>query len=390
MENETVLTEEQLEQVVEVLENSKNETEQMLLDMENTVETNPCAPLEHGTATFINGLAIDAEEDEYEIPDIDIDNIDINEVNEALEKIIDSNIQDAVIEKYGLEGEEALRFANIIIDIRHKKEVKNIYEVLPNEIKEKIDSFISAQGTNLPKGTNKKTYKEFLAKAMLQELVKEMELDAIDLEKAMGELIPTPTEMYSETNREYIEDKFPEVAEKIKEEYPENAKKLMDMRQGYIDAYTFEPMYELFKKSKIVGTVRRCEVLWSRIDQQYRKIAEVCKFNLYPLNDIPEALTKLGFTKTQAKRIATLFVYTFTDGVENFTTDEEYNDIYRNSFANYFEANVKNLALSPNMISDFSKLIKDNLVKLCDHIDSVILEKEAELSNMKKKKKEGD
>lgn len=393
MEKETILTEEQLTQLTDVLENSRNETDQLLLDIEKEHENddNSNGPLESGVAEFVNGVALNTnEESDYEIPDIDIDNIDMNEVNETLEKMIDNNIQDAVIEKYGLEGEQAFKFANIIIDIRHNKNVKNIYESLPEQIKEKIDEVTAQQGNNLPKGMSKKVYKEYLSKVILQELIKEMELDAIDLEKAMQDLVPTPTEMYSETSREYIEDKFPEVAEKIKEDYPENAKRLMDMRQGYMDAYTFEPMYELFKKSKIVKTVRRSEVLWSRIDQQYRKIAEVCKFNLYPLNDISEALTKLNFTETQAKRIATLFVYTYTDGVEDFVSDDEYNDIYRNSFANYFEANVKNLALSPNMISDFSKVIKDNLVKLCDHIDSVISEKEAELSNMKKKKKEGD
>ena len=66
---------------------------------------------------------------------------------------------------------------------------------------------------------------------------------------------------------------------------------------------------------------------------------------------------------------------------------EVYNDIYRNAFANYFEVNVKNLALSEALLSDFSKQIKEDLEHLCDHIDDVMIDLEEELSNKKKKKR---
>ena len=95
----------------------------------------------------------------------------------------------------------------------------------------------------------------------------------------------------------------------------------------------------------------------------------------------------LGFSDIQAKRITTLFVYTYTDKVENYHDENEYNDIYRNSFANYFEINIKNLTITEDLLTDFSKEIKNNLNKLCEHIDSVIDAKEAELSSKKKKKR---
>ena len=332
---------------------------------------------------------VEAEfEEEYQIPDIDSDDIDTTAAEEMLEKMIDENIQDVLVDKYGLEGEDAMKFANTIIAIRHNRPVKDLYDTLPEQLRTQIDTVTEQQGVNLPKGMSKKTYKNNLSRVILKDLIHEMEYEAIDLEKAMNDLVPTPTELYSETNRELIEDKFPEAAEKIKETDPERARKLMDMRQGFIDAYKFEPMYEVLKNTKVIKSVRRCENIWSRIDQQYVKMAGVCKFNLYPLIDIATAISKLGFTETQAKRITTLFVYTYTDGMENFTTKEEYNDIYKNSFANYFEANMINLSISPEMITDFSKIIKENLTNLSNHIDTVISEREAELSN--KKKKEGD
>ena len=97
--------------------------------------------------------------------------------------------------------------------------------------------------------------------------------------------------------------------------------------------------------------------------------------------------TLLGYSETSAKRLITLFVYTYTNGIEDYSSEEEYNDIYRNAFANYFECNIKHLSISDNLLTDFSIKIKEDLEKLSNHIDTVITEKEAELFNKKKNKK---
>ena len=43
--------------------------------------------------------------------------------------------------------------------------------------------------------------------------------------------------------------------------------------------------------------------------------------------------------------ICALFVYTYTHGIENYSDETEYNSIKRNSFANYFELNMRNLTI---------------------------------------------
>lgn len=113
-------------------------------------------------------------------------------------------------------------------------------------------------------------------------------------------------------------------------------------------------------------------------------MASVCKFNLYPLNDVYTSLTELGYTEIESYRIAALFVYVYTDGIKNVRNAEDYNDIYRNSFANYFENNIKNLMMNPELVSDFSKTIKENLSKLNEHIHTVIDARDAELSSKNK------
>lgn len=383
MEEKTILSEEQLEQVVEVLGNNRNETDKLLeqIEKEHENDDNSNAPLEEGTGQYIaDGVILG----DGEIDDLDFDHFE--NIDNTLDEIINNTIKDNVSKNYDLSDEEALSFANLIIDIKNKKKVTNVYESLPNKLKETVDNLAQDQDISNDK---KKLFLDYTARALIEEMINDAELDSItiDLEKAMREMIPTPAEMYSETNREYIEDKFPEVAEKIRETDPKKADNLLDMRQGFIDSYTFEPMYELFKNSKIVKNIRRSEVLWSRVCNEYVSIAGICKFNLYPLNELVLALTTIGFTKLQATRIISLFVYTYTNGITDYKNEEEYNDIYRNAFANYFEANIKNLAISPDLASDFSKNIKNNLTELCNHIDTVISEKEAELSSKKKKKR---
>lgn len=377
------LTAEELESLVGKLEETNNEANKAICNIEDKYANydNSNDPLEEGEAEYIsNGILMESNEKSNILDFNHFESID-----SSLDEIIDNNLKDSLAKNYNMSDEEVIKFANLIMRARAEDKT-NMYEDLPDQLKNHIKNMADEEHIPIQ---NRKAFYQFAAESIISELINDAELDAlsIDLEKAMKELIPAPMEMYSEFNREYIENEFLKVAEKIKEENPKTADNLLAMRSGFIDAYTYEPMYEAFKKSKIKKNVRRAEVLWNRTDVEYLRLAKICKFHLYSLNDIYKDLMNLGFTDTQAKRIATLFVYTYTDGVEDYHDESTYNDIYRNSFANYFEVNIKNLSINENLLSDFSKEIKENLVKLCDHIDTSIDEKEAELSNKKKNKK---
>lgn len=379
-EGTTILSNTQLDSVIDKLSESKNETDALLekIEEEHANDDNSNTPLEEGETEYIgDGILLetkDSEESKFS---------HFENINVSAEDLINNSIKENLSENYDLTDEEVIKFANIITKVRNKEKIK-VYNELPESIKIHIDSIVDEQNVPLKDRSN---VLEYTAKLIIDELINDAEFDsmAIDMEKAMKELIPAPLEMYSEFNRDYIENEFLKVAENIKEENPKTAENLLAMRHGYIDAYTYESMYETFKNSKILKNIRRSEVLWSRTNTEYLRLADACKFKLHPLDTVYKALLNLNFLEYQAKRIITLFVYTYTNGVENYNSEEEYNDIYRNSFANYFEGNIINLSLSGNILSDFSIQIKDNLVALCDHIDSTIYKKEEELSNKKKK-----
>ena len=363
------LTDDQLKEVTNTLAETRNDTDKLMekIELEHANDDNSNAPLEEGVGEIIgDGIILESSEE---------DNFDhLENIDKDLDKIIEDNINSSLSDKFELNDEDALKFASVISRIRNKEKF-NVYNELPDKLKKYIDDTVSDQINNV--SANKRAaYLTMVSKLLIEELISDSEFDtlSIDLEKAMKELLPTPIEMYSEVNREYIEDKFLEVAEKIKEEDPVKAQNLLNMRQGFINAYKFENMYNLLNTTNIINKIRKADKLWGRIESSYYRIASVCKFKLYPLLETKYDLMKIGLSEESAVRVCALFVY-------------EYNDIARNSFANYFEMNVRNLTLIDNFVSDFSKSIKDNLFNLSSLIDQRVLERETELLNNKKKRR---
>lgn len=374
------INDKEIELVQEKLrENRENNKDIKILDeIDSTEYDNSNDKLEEGEGIYISdGVIMEASNNK------EFDHFE--NIDSTIDSLIEDNIKTNLSDKYNLSEDDALQLLLLINKVRSDEKI-NVYENLPDVMKQKINDMANEE--QIPT-KNKKAFLNFAADSLIREFINDMELDAIsiDFEKALAELVPTPSEMYSETNREYIENEFVKVAEKIEKDEPAKAKNLLDMRKGFIDAYKFEPMYELLNNSKVLKNIRRCNKIWSRIESEYLSIANVCKFTLYPLADIEFALKKIGFNTVDSKRLITLFVYTYTNGINDYKDPEEYNNIYRNSFANYFEANIKNLALSPNLTSDFSKEIKENINKLVSTINDNIMKAEVELSNKKSKKR---
>ena len=391
--SDSILTNDQLKQITDVLAENKNEADKLLeqIEKEHENDDNSNAPLEEGLVEYNNGILTEVEDDDFDhFENIDIDNINIDGV-------IQDNLKTTLGDAFEMSDEEILAFNNIITRVRNNEKF-NVYKELPKPLKDYINSLLDEQGIPADK---RYQYTAGAAKMFIDELISDSEFDSvsIDLQKALNELVPTPGEMYSETNRDYIENEFLKTVDSINEQLktetdPEKiekltniSKNLLGMRKGYIDAYTYEPMYELFKDFKVLNRVRKADKLWKRVNEDYTKVAGECKFKLYPLDDIRKSLVKIGISEETSTRIVSLFVYTYINGIEDFKDENEYNDIYRNSFANYFETNITNLAISNTLVSDFSKEISENLMNLANHIEQAVTEREKELSNNKKKRR---
>ena len=253
MENNTILTDNQLNEVIDVLGETKNETDTLLaaIEAQHANDDNSNAPLEEGEAVYVSPGTILAEEDN---DDNFLDFNHFENIDTAIDDIVNDNLKTALSENYNLSDEEVLKFANLIMRVRADEKF-NMFPDLPENLQKYIIDMADEQKIPL---TNRQKFYNFTAEMIINELIHDAELDAlsIDLEKAMKELIPTPMEMYSEFNKDYIENEFLKVADEIKEKNPKTANNLLAMRSGFIDAYTYSKMYELLNNPKIIKNIR--------------------------------------------------------------------------------------------------------------------------------------
>lgn len=252
MENkEVILTDDELNKVVNTLSENRNETDTLLerIEKEHENDDNSNAPLEEGEGMYVSDGTIIGVDEASTNDFSSFDAIDLD-----LGKLTEENLTATITEAYDMTEEEALKFVSVISRVRNKEKFA-IYNELPQKIKSQILS--AAMESGVPQN-QMPMYLQSMSKMIIEELVHDTEMDAlsIDLEKAMKELIPSPLEMYSETNKEYIENEFPKVAESIKDKDPKKAENLLAMRQGFIDAYTFEPMYNILKNNKILKILK--------------------------------------------------------------------------------------------------------------------------------------
>ena len=131
------LTENQLNEVTNFLEENKNDTDKLLekIEKEHENDDNSNVPLEEGIGEFIgDGIILESEDD---IDDFShLDNIDAD-----LEKLTEEKIKNDLNSKFNLSDEEALQFASIISRIRNNEEF-NVYDELPEQLKEYINKSI--------------------------------------------------------------------------------------------------------------------------------------------------------------------------------------------------------------------------------------------------------
>ena len=257
MENNTILTDNQLNEVIDVLGETKNETDTLLaaIEAQHANDDNSNAPLEEGEAVYVSPGTILAEEDN---DDNFLDFNHFENIDTAIDDIVNDNLKTALSENYNLSDEEVLKFANLIMRVRADEKF-NMFPDLPENLQKYIIDMADEQKIPL---TNRQKFYNFTAEMIINELIHDAELDAlsIDLEKAMKELIPTPMEMYSEFNKDYIENEFLKVADEIKEKNPKTANNLLAMRSGFIDAYTYSNMYELLNNPKIIKNIRNTNI----------------------------------------------------------------------------------------------------------------------------------
>lgn len=147
-------------------------------------------------------------------------------------------------EMFNLSDEEALDFADLLMRYRNKEDIPGIFTKLPSKIRNVIATMAAEQGV-VPTEYNSVT------KMFLDEFVSNAELDEVfvDLERSLDEALKIPSimDMYSEHTRSIMEEKIPEIIEKIKDKEPQNAETLRQIQAAFKRSYELSFLKDFYK-----------------------------------------------------------------------------------------------------------------------------------------------
>lgn len=246
------LTEEQIDQVVETLEDSKSEKSNVLEEIINTespkedmekIEIQVAVDPETGEETnlgFIENIM-----KEHDITLEDINNVDISDFDNM--KITKEMLLNSEIASDEEVPEEQILELLSFIERYESGEKFSLYNSMPEFLKKGVDKLYAEGRGQLKRGE--------IAKIVVDQMISEIKMDQafLDLNEAIkNELkIPSLSDLYTEFIKENFEEKLLEIADQVEEENPEKAKMLRGVSDTYKKTYTFEVLRDALSNRKV-------------------------------------------------------------------------------------------------------------------------------------------
>ncbi len=255
-ENKIVMTEEEINQVVETLEENKSENNNTLSDIIN--EESPKGELE----AVDMKIAIDPETgeetnlgiiqpimDEYDITLEDIQNVDISDFDNM--KVTEEMIKNADFGDEDIPDDQIMDLL-AYIEKYQSGEKFSLYNELPQFVKKQVDKLYNDGRGQLKKNE--------ITKIVMDQMISEIKMDQafLDLNEAIkNELkIPSLSDLYTEFIKENFEEKLLEIADQVEAENPEKAKMLRGVSETYKTTYTFEVLREALSNRKVRQAIK--------------------------------------------------------------------------------------------------------------------------------------
>lgn len=298
-EEKKILTDEELEAVINAAEEESKDVENDMRRIKEEVQVNPDAELEKATVThginenpdvaFATGLMEITDKDIFSIAEDEAPSEDTVISYEAITKTSAGS---------DLTEEEVYRLLNVIDSFR-KDNTINVYPLLPEKIQKTVREIAMANGIPASR------YGQ-IARYVLEEFISDagFEQAFVDIQKSLDEAlnIPSVVDMYSEHMREVMEVKIPEMSEKIREEDPEKADLLLKIKEVFTNAYTFSYAKEMYEaNSRVRKTVRRCDDRELKLAiRNFNARNKDTKFIMNDANELPVVLVDILNTQPNA------------------------------------------------------------------------------------------
>lgn len=265
------------------------------VDMETvkeSVQVDESAALEHESKDVPTGSdnPIDLIAKEVEtMPNSNISLFDIGDKDAEMKNIQNRVISDAK-DNMDLSDEDVTNLLDIISKFR-KDQNYPVYKNLPEVMKTTIKQI--AFEHNIPSNRFNEIARMFVTEMINDAAVKEA---FVDLETSLNQAlnIPSISDVYSDHIREVMEKQIPETAERIREEHPEQAKMLEDIRDMFKKSYDFSMAIEAYNNNtRLRKAIRRYEKEIKTSLNWFNFLNQKSRFKMNDVTELPEVLHKV-------------------------------------------------------------------------------------------------
>lgn len=189
-------------------------------------------------------------DDSIEIDDIDIEKVEVKD--QTIKDITAAMFSNTTLSPKDF---DMIRAA---VEKFKKGEKFSYYTAMPDIIKNQINSTIGAEMSS-KMGNFVKEGRNYMASSLLQEIVSSEVMNVVtydyqkNIRKAMNEGVKGMKEdKYWSDIKSYFLDKLPKVAEEfLSKGETDKANRCNDIRNAFIESYTFKEMHDLYNKHKI-------------------------------------------------------------------------------------------------------------------------------------------
>lgn len=308
--NNTILSDTDIENIVEAAENSIPEGGIDMREIGTSVEVNPEAELVMGEAIlnekgYVVGDANESEDDgldeidriaasfENQTANVSLFDVEDGATSVVDEEAIIKQTADNVKDTFDLTDEEVFQMVNVLNNMRSNPKYP-VYANLPEKLQLVISKLAYENKVPISK-------LETVSRAMLEELISEAGIDntLIDLEKALDEAlnIPSIMDMYTEHTRDVMENILPKTVENIRDEFPEKAEKLEAVKAAFTASYNFSWAKDAYNtNARLRKTIRRYSSEYQRTIEMFNYMNEKSNFKMNDATNMLTVLTKVLIT----------------------------------------------------------------------------------------------
>ena len=273
------LSDKEIENVVEAAKEAIPEGVIDMRELKETVETNPDAELE-SAKTEIDAIA-------REIEEFDPENYEATKDNASVKVVDDFKKMN---EQLDMTDDEVMQFMDVLTKYSEDENYP-LYKNLPAPIQKVIRDLAMQNGVPATEWNK-------LSKVVMNEFLHTDGVDQalVDLQEALDEAlkIPSVMDMYTEHTKHVMEEIIPQTIENIKDEYPEKAKQLEDIRRVFRESYDFSVAKADYEsRATVRKAVRKHDTEFKRVLNEFNFKNEKSNFKMNDIFEVPKVLNSV-------------------------------------------------------------------------------------------------